>query len=87
MKKIVIVSLILVSLLSCRSLFPPSSQKQTTWDPSITYRKGFYVKELGDIYQSTEDNNKGHEPLISPTWWSRVYVDARTGFKPMFPGG
>jgi hypothetical protein len=72
MKKIVVVSLILFSLVSCLNLIPSENQKQTDWDPWIVYPKGYYAREFGVIYQSSQDNNQGHEPLISPTWWSRV---------------
>jgi hypothetical protein len=44
-------------------------QKSVPWDSEVTYYAGKYCQENGVVYQSLQDNNKGNEPVISPSWW------------------
>jgi hypothetical protein len=41
-----------------------------------TYALGAYVKVGVKCYVSLQNSNTGHTPSTSPTYWSRVYLDA-----------
>jgi len=41
-----------------------------TWDDTITYKPGFFVKGSDyNAYQSIQGGNLNHDPVSEPTWW------------------
>jgi hypothetical protein len=42
------------------------------WDNTATYAQDDYVEYQAQFYRSLQDNNTGHPPDSSPTWWQPV---------------
>lgn len=71
--KLVIVFLaLLMILVACNSgdLLKVIKQLETPWNSTTVYNAGDYTSEQGKGYKSLQNDNVGHEPVASPSWWS-----------------
>lgn len=67
----IIVDLLLEGLDALSESMARASRNRVVWCPTVTYAKGHYCTAFNRrLYESLQDSNRGHDPMISPTWWS-----------------
>jgi len=69
MRKLIVLAFVL--LFSCRSQFLNDIQKHSAWRIDVTYSRGDFANDSGDVYTSEHDNNRGHDPATSMGWWAK----------------
>lgn len=72
MRKLVLVCIVLLSV-CCAMPFRTSLriqiERMAPWQQDAVYSLGAYCQEYGEVYQSLQDGNLDHEPVVSPEWW------------------
>jgi hypothetical protein len=70
-KLLVVIGLAAVLLCSCEDTsFKKYLLAINQWDSGYVYAKGDPTNENGYTFDSIQDNNIGHDPAVSRTWWS-----------------
>jgi hypothetical protein len=46
-------------------------EKATPWDSRSVYDRGDFAQQNREVYQSLQDSNVGHEPVLSTLWWQK----------------